>query len=94
MAQNVHVDADPQELINCGNKIIENASDYNNEVNKIFTTVTNLKGVWTGERATSFTDAIEKFKADYENFGKLINQLGELVLAIGKDYDNFENGRY
>ena len=38
----------------------------------------------------SSSDNIESFRTDYEEFGKLINNFGELLVAIGTDYQNLE----
>ena len=50
----------------------------------------DLKATWTGSAAQRFTDNIDSFRADYEKFGKLIGEFGELLVAIGKDYKNLE----
>ena len=81
------ISMNPEEAINYGNQIIQNASTYNSE---IYSIVGDLKTNWTGSAAQRFTDNIESFKADYQKFGQLINDFGELLLAIGKDYKNLE----
>ena len=80
----------PQDAISYGNKIVQNASDYNAQIKNIYNIVNDLKTTWTGTAAQRFTDDIESFRTDYENFGKLINDFGELLAAIGKDYENLE----
>ena len=81
---------DPEQAISYGSQIINNASSYNAEIRKIYEIVGDLKTTWTGSAAQRFTDNIDSFKADYEQFGKLINEFGELLVAIGKDYKNLE----
>ena len=81
---------DPEQAISYGNQIIQNSSSYNSEIKKIYNIVNDLKQTWQGSAAQRFTDNIESFKADYEKFGKLINDFGELLVAIGKDYKNLE----
>ena len=81
----------PDQAIKYGDQIVQNASDYNNQIKKIYEIVNNLKATWTGTAAQRFTDDIESFRTDYENFGKLINDFGALLVAIGKDYENLEN---
>ncbi len=85
------INMDPQQAITYGGQIIENATSYNAEIQKIYSIVTDLKATWTGSAAQRFTDNIESFKADYERFGQLINDFGELLVAIGKDYQNLED---
>lgn len=84
------INIDPEQAINYGNEIVQHAAAYNTEINKIYSIVGDLKATWTGSAAQRFTDNIESFKADYEKFGKLINDFGELLVAIGKDYKDLE----
>lgn len=84
------ISMDPEQAISYGNQIIQNSTSYNNEIKKIYSIVGDLKATWTGSAAQRFTDNIDSFKSDYEKFGKLINDFGELLVAIGKDYKNLE----
>ena len=84
------INMDPEQAISYGNQIVQNASTYNTEIKKIYSIVSDLKTTWTGSAAQRFTDNIESFRDDYEKFGKLINDFGELLVAIGKDYKNLE----
>lgn len=84
------ISMDPEQAISYGNQIIRNASSYNDEIKKIYSIVEELKKTWTGSAAQRFTDNIDSFKADYEKFGKLINDFGELLVSIGKDYKDLE----
>lgn len=84
------ISMDPEQAIAYGGQIIENASAYNTEIQKIYSIVDDLKATWTGSAAQRFTDNIGSFRADYEKFGQLINDFGELLVAIGKDYKNLE----
>lgn len=84
------INMDPEQAISYGNQIIQNASAYNSEIKKVYSIVGDLKSTWTGSAAQRFTDNIESFRNDYEKFGQLINDFGELLVAIGKDYKNLE----
>lgn len=84
------INMDPEQAIKYGNEIINDASSYNTEIKNIYSIVSDLKATWTGSAAQRFTDNIDSFKEDYEKFGKLINDFGELLVAIGKDYKNLE----
>ena len=84
------INMDPEQAISYGNQIVQNAATYNTEIKKIYSIVGDLKATWTGSAAQRFTDNIDSFKSDYEKFGKLINDFGELLVAIGKDYKNLE----
>ena len=84
------ISMDPEQAISYGNQIIQNSATYNSEIRKIYSIVGDLKATWTGSAAQRFTDNIDSFRADYEKFGQLINDFGELLVAIGKDYKNLE----
>ena len=84
------ISMDPEQAISYGNQIIQNSASYNQEIKKIYSIVGDLKTTWTGSAAQRFTDGIESFRTDYEKFGQLINEFGELLVAIGKDYKNLE----
>lgn len=84
------INMDPEQAITYGNQVIQNAASYNSEIRKVYSIVNDLKASWTGSAAQRFTDNIESFKAEYEKFGKLINDFGELLVAIGKDYKSLE----
>lgn len=84
------ISMDPEQAISYGKQIIQNSTSYNSEINKIYSIVGDLKQTWQGSAAQRFVDNIESFKVDYEKFGKLINEFGELLVAIGKDYKNLE----
>ena len=46
----------------------------------------------SAEKQTTGQEIIKSdFKADYEKFGTLINDFGELLVAIGKDYKDLED---
>lgn len=84
------INMDPEQAISYGNQIIQEANQYNTQIKKIYTIVGDLKTTWTGSAAQRFVDDINSFKTDYEKFGKLINDFGELLVAIGKDYKKLE----
>ena len=84
------ISMDPEQAISYGYHIIQNSATYNNEIKKVYSIVGDLKQTWQGSAAQRFVDNIESFKADYEKFGQLINDFGELLVAIGKDYKNLE----
>ena len=84
------ISMDPEQAISYGNQIIQNSTSYNSEIKKIYSIVSDLRQTWTGSAAQRFVDNIESFKADYEKFGQLINNFGQLLLATGKEYKNLE----
>ena len=82
---------DPQKLINDGGSISETATQFQNEISRIYSVVDDLKASWTGESAKRYTDGIESYRADLEEFAKLIGQFGELISAVGTDYQKLES---
>ncbi len=84
------INIDAEKTITYGNEIVAEAKSFNEEVSKIYGIIDDLKKTWTGSAAQRFTDNIESFRTDYEEFGKLINNFGELLVAIGTDYQNLE----
>jgi len=82
---------DPGKLISDGGAISEAATQFQNEVTKIYGIVDDLKRSWVGQSASRFTDGIESFRSDFENFAKIVGQFGELISAVGTDYQNLEN---
>ena len=84
------INLDPEKAISYGNQVIQNSETYKREIANIYSIVNDLKTNWTGSAAQRYTDNIESFKADFEQFGKLINNFGELLVAVGKDYKNLE----
>lgn len=86
----MNISIDPELAISYGNQIVSSAQEFNKEVDNIYSIVNDLKKNWTGSAAQRFTDNIESFKDEYQEFGKLINNFGELLAAIGQDYKSLE----
>lgn len=84
------ISMDPEKAISYGKEIIENASSFSKEVSNIYSIIGDLKANWTGSAAQRYTDNIESFKEDYQKFGKLINDFGNLLVAVGNDYKKLE----
>lgn len=82
---------DPGKLINDGGSISATAEQFKNEITKIYQVVDDLKASWTGDSARRYTDGIESFKPELEEFAKLIGQFGELISAVGTDYQKLES---
>lgn len=78
-------------LINDGSEISATAIEFSKEINNIYSIVDQLKMSWTGESAKRYTDNIESFKQDFIDFATKLNQYGELINTVGRDYDKLEN---
>lgn len=84
------INVEPRELINNGKEIVSESVSYKDEINKIYSIIDELAGAWSGQAASKFTSDIREFKDDFENFGKLIGEFGELLVAVGTDYQRLE----
>ena len=84
------INVEPLELISYGGEIVSEAASYIKEVGNIYAIVDELANAWSGQAATRFTSDIQSYKTDFENFGKLIDEFGDLLVAVGTDYKNLE----
>lgn len=82
---------DPAKLISDGGSISATAEQFKSEITKIYQVVDDLKASWTGDSARRYTDGIESFKSELEEFAKIIGQFGELISAVGTDYLKLES---
>ena len=78
------------ELISDGAKIVETADTFRTEIDSIYKTVGELKEAWSGSSAERYATNIEEFKDDLYKFQELIGGHGQLVNAVGKDYESLE----
>lgn len=82
---------DPGRLISDGNEISSKAADFQKEITNIYSIVDDLKNSWTGESASRYTQSIESFKSDLETLARMLGEFGNLINAIGTDYQNLES---
>lgn len=82
---------DPGKLITDGGSLSEAAGQFGAEVKKIYGVIDDLKNSWVGESSSRFTSNVESFRADFEKFAEVIGQFGELVSAVGTDYQKLES---
>jgi len=84
------INIDPEQAITYGNEIITDAGSYSSEIKVIYDIITDLKNSWSGTAAQRFTDNVESYKQSFEELGQYLNDVGELLVAIGKDYNSLE----
>ena len=82
---------DPGRLVTDGNEISVVGNQFKQEVEKIYGIIDDLKRSWAGQSAQRFTEGVEGYRTDFETFAKAIGQFGELISAVGQDYQNLEN---
>ncbi len=88
---NGKISIDPERTKSIGEQITTLATEYNREINTIYSIVDDLKNVWTGTAAQRFTDNIKNFESDYKKFGVLLQQIGELLSTTGNEYSKLED---
>ncbi len=81
---------DIAKLIDDGDRLSNTGNDFSSEITKIYDYVEELAKIWTGTSAERYVNDINSFKEEFEEFAKLINEHGNLINAIGKDYKNLE----
>lgn len=81
---------DPVQLANDGVEITSQAAIFNEEITKIYGIVDDLKNSWVGQSSQRFTQGIESYRDDFVKFADLISKFGDLINAVGKDYQNLE----
>lgn len=86
-----NISADPKKISNYGTQIINKAAEYKKEIDTIYSTVNTLKTNWTGSASQRFVDKIQSFEKDYKKFGDLINEFGNLLVEVGKAYNDLED---
>ncbi len=82
---------DPGKLVSDGSQISESATEFKKEIQTIYGVIDDLKRSWVGESSSRFTNGVESFRADFEDFANKIEQFGQLINAIGTDYQNLES---
>lgn len=82
---------DPGRLISDGNSISSKATEFQSEISTIYRIIDDLKNSWTGEAASRYTQNVESFRADFEKFAQIMGEFGELINAVGTDYQNLES---
>ena len=88
MSGNINIE--PEVAISCGNQITQYSENFKSEVAEIYSIIDDLKKVWTGSSAERFTRDIETFREDYNKFGILLTNFGDVLSSIGRDYKSLE----
>ena len=78
-------------LIADGENLSVTGKDFSSEIAKIYGYVDELSKIWQGSSSERYIDGITKFKEEFEEFAKLVNQFGDLINSVGKDYQDLEN---
>lgn len=85
------ISADPKLISAYGEQILDKVTQYKKQIDQIYSTVDTLKTNWTGAASQRFVGNIEGFKDDYQKFGDLINEFGNLLIQVGKSYQDLED---
>lgn len=87
---NFQLEIDPSKIIKLGEDMISRGSEYNKEIESIYSTVNTLAKSWKGSSSTQFVKKLTDVQEKYEDFGKLINEFGAFIQEIGIAYDKAE----
>ncbi len=74
MGNNFRVDT--RALRDIGGKVRQKTADLKTEINKIFSSVEELKTGWTGEDNKAFVNNIEGYKNSMEELTKIVDNYG------------------
>lgn len=79
-----------KDLIEQGANISATADELNTEIKNIYSIVDELKVAWKGQSSSRYTDNIEKFRPDLEEFAKALDAHGKLINNTGQKYKKLE----
>lgn len=78
------------DLIEQGSSISATANELNKEIKNIYSIVDELKEAWKGQSSSRYTENIEKFRPDLEEFAKALDAHGKLLNQTGQKYKKLE----
>lgn len=78
------IKASGDDIIACANTILELSTQYQNEIDTLFETLTKLnKTAWSGNSANSYVAKLRAEKSIYTTFGEYLKYYGKAVKSIG-----------
>ena len=76
----MNIQADTSSLRTLGNQVLENASEYQNEVSKVYESVDNLSASWQGADNQEYVNKVNEYKESIEALGKAIGNYGQFLV--------------
>lgn len=85
MAMSIH--ANPESLRKLGNNVLDNAREYDSEVNKIYATVENLRNSWQGSDNQEYVNKVNEYRELIEALGKAIGNYGQFMVDTANNIE-------
>ncbi len=85
MAMSIH--ANPESLRKLGNNVLDNAREYDSEVNKIYATVENLRNSWQGSDNQEYVNKVNEYRELIEALGKAIGNYGQFMIDTANNIE-------
>lgn len=74
------------ETISVGNQVTEKGGDFQELLNKIKTTNSELKTYWEGSDASKYSTAVEQQAEYMQQLTDTINEIGGFLVKVGQTY--------
>ena len=74
----LHVD--PAQMESHGKQTMNNAVELDNQIKSLTSNKDSLMGIWRGDAATSFDEAVQSQVKNLDAFKELINELGQRIM--------------
>lgn len=74
------------ETISVGNQVTEKGGEFQELLNKIKTTNSELKAYWEGSDASKYSTAVEQQTEYMQQLSDSINEIGEFLVKVGQAY--------
>lgn len=88
MNSGLHVESD--EFRTQGTNTIDNASEFDSEINNLQSRVSDLMSIWSGQAATTFNSEVEKQIVSLREFESVLQSLGERIVEGSKRFAETE----
>ena len=75
--------ANPEELVDKGNRIIGIYERYMEEKANVDRAKERVKDAWAGADATGYVTAIEGYDETFKELGEILNQIGNIIYRHG-----------
>ncbi len=89
MAMDVRVD--PEQLKTYGTQVREKGSEYNSEINNLYSVIDTLRNGWTGVNQQTYLSTMDNYKSDLMKLGEIIQNIGEDLNTISNTYSQVQD---
>ena len=89
--EGMNIQADTSSLRTLGNQVLENASEYQNEVLKVYESVDNLSASWQGADNQEYVNKVNEYKESIEALGKAIGNYGQFLVDTATNIERVQD---